>query len=133
MTPPASPARLLTELGYYTLARHPARPADLLSEAATAERIGLGAAFVSERFNVKDAAVLSGALTPAAPRLGVATAATNHHTRHPLVTATMGATLAELEPVVAAYRAIRPVDRDLPVNPGASVVRRIGADGDRSL
>ncbi|WP_280389564.1 LLM class flavin-dependent oxidoreductase, partial [Nocardia wallacei] len=31
-----------------------------------------------------------------APRLGVATAATNHHTRHPLVTATMGATLAEL-------------------------------------
>ncbi|BCK58007.1 TIGR03857 family LLM class F420-dependent oxidoreductase [Nocardia wallacei] len=87
---------LLTELGYYTLSRHPVRPAELVAEAAEAERIGLGAAFVSERFNVKDAAVLSGALAVAAPRLGVATAATNHHTRHPLVTATMGATLAEL-------------------------------------
>ncbi len=85
-----------TELGYYTLSRHPVRPAGLVAEAATAERIGLGTAFVSERFNVKDAAVLSGALTAAAPRLGVATAATNHHTRHPVVTATMGATLAEL-------------------------------------
>ncbi|MBB5917662.1 putative F420-dependent oxidoreductase [Nocardia transvalensis] len=87
---------LLPELGYYALSRHPVRPAELVAEAAVADRIGLGAAFVSERFNVKDAAVLSGALTAAAPRLGVATAATNHHTRHPLVTATMGATLAEL-------------------------------------
>ncbi|WP_245662631.1 TIGR03857 family LLM class F420-dependent oxidoreductase [Nocardia vermiculata] len=89
-------AGMLTELGYYTLSRHPVRPADLVAEAREAERIGLGAAFVSERFNVKDAAVLSGALAAAAPRLGIATAATNHHTRHPLVTATMGATLAEL-------------------------------------
>ncbi|AHH19569.1 F420-dependent oxidoreductase [Nocardia nova SH22a] len=90
------PDTLLPELGYYALSRHPVRPSELVAEAATAERIGLGAAFVSERFNVKDAAVLSGALTAAAPRLGIATAATNHHTRHPLVTATMGATLAEL-------------------------------------
>ncbi|WP_036567244.1 TIGR03857 family LLM class F420-dependent oxidoreductase [Nocardia sp. BMG51109] len=87
---------LLPELGYYALSRHPVRPAELVAEAGVADRAGLGAAFVSERFNVKDAAVLSGALAAAAPRLGVATAATNHHTRHPLVTATMGATLSEL-------------------------------------
>lgn len=96
MTQSDSSAGMLTELGYYTLSRHPVRPADLVAEAATAERIGLGAAFVSERFNVKDAAVLSGALAAAAPQIGIATAATNHHTRHPLVTATMGATLSEL-------------------------------------
>ncbi|MGW5522509.1 TIGR03857 family LLM class F420-dependent oxidoreductase [Gordonia sp. NPDC003950] len=86
----------LTELGYYALSRHPVHPSELVDEARHAETIGLGTAFVSERFNVKDAAVLSGALAAATTRLGIATAATNHTTRHPIVTATMGATLAEL-------------------------------------
>ena len=86
----------LPELGYYALSRHPVTPAELVDEARIAEHIGFGAAFVSERFNIKDAGVLCGALAAAAPRLGIATAATNHNTRHPIVTATMGATLAEL-------------------------------------
>ncbi|MGW5918565.1 TIGR03857 family LLM class F420-dependent oxidoreductase [Nocardia fluminea] len=86
----------LTELGYYALSRHPVTPAELAAEAVLADRIGLGAAFVSERFNIKDAAVLSGALAAVSTRLGIATAATNHNTRHPIVTANMGATLAEL-------------------------------------
>ncbi|WP_244332300.1 TIGR03857 family LLM class F420-dependent oxidoreductase [Gordonia polyisoprenivorans] len=86
----------LTELGYYALSRHPVRPAELVDEAAHAERLGLGTAFVSERFNVKDAAVLCGALAAATTRLGLATAATNHTTRHPVVTATMAATLDEV-------------------------------------
>lgn len=87
---------MLCELGYYALSRHPVDPGHLVEEAAVAERIGLGAAFVSERFNIKDAAVLSGALGAATSRMGIATAATNHNTRHPIVTATMAATLAEL-------------------------------------
>ncbi|MCM3894975.1 TIGR03857 family LLM class F420-dependent oxidoreductase [Gordonia sputi] len=87
---------MLPELGYYALSRHPVCPADLVDEAKLAERIGLGTAFVSERFNIKDAAVLSGALGAATSRMGIATAATNHNTRHPIVTATMTATLAEL-------------------------------------
>ncbi|MFG2442810.1 TIGR03857 family LLM class F420-dependent oxidoreductase [Nocardia fluminea] len=86
----------LTELGYYALSRHPVTPAELAAEAVLADRIGLGTAFVSERFNIKDAAVLSGALAAVSTRLGIATAATNHNTRHPIVTANMGATLAEL-------------------------------------
>lgn len=86
----------LSEIGYYALSRHPVTPADLVAEARVADDSGLGAAFISERFNVKDAAVLSGALSAASTRIGVATAATNHTTRHPIVTATMGATLAEL-------------------------------------
>ncbi|MCR5979415.1 TIGR03857 family LLM class F420-dependent oxidoreductase [Gordonia jinghuaiqii] len=86
----------LTELGYYALSRHPVTPRELAGEARHAEDIGLGTAFVSERFNVKDAAALCGALAGATETLGIATAATNHNTRHPIVTATMGATLSEL-------------------------------------
>ena len=87
---------MLSELGYYALSKHPVSPANLVDEARLAERIGLGTAFVSERFNIKDAAVLSGALGAATTRMGIATAATNHNTRHPIITATMAATLTEL-------------------------------------
>ena len=53
--------------------------------------------FLSERFNVKDAGVLAGrGGAPSPTRLGIATAATNHNTRHPLVTATMATTLHRL-------------------------------------
>ncbi len=86
----------LTELGYYALSRHPVTPRELVGEARLADEIGLGTAFVSERFNVKDAAALCGALAGATENLGIATAATNHNTRHPVITATMGATLAEV-------------------------------------
>lgn len=90
------PMERLTELGYYALSRHPVTPRELAAEARFADEIGLGTAFVSERFNVKDAAALCGALAGATEDLGIATAATNHNTRHPIITATMGATLHEL-------------------------------------
>ena len=75
------------------MAGHSATPHDLIQEVRDAERLGLGSAFISERFNAKDAAVLSGAVAASSERLGIATAATNHNTRHPLVTATMAVTL----------------------------------------
>jgi probable F420-dependent oxidoreductase len=83
----------LGELGYYTLAGHSDSPRDLIDEARTAEALGLGAGFVSERFNVKDACTLSGALGAVTEDLGIATAATNHNTRHPLITATFAMTM----------------------------------------
>jgi alkanesulfonate monooxygenase SsuD/methylene tetrahydromethanopterin reductase-like flavin-dependent oxidoreductase (luciferase family) len=83
----------LTELGFYTLAGHSATPRDLIREVRDAERIGLGAAFVSERFNTKDAATLCGAVAATSETLGIATAATNHNTRHPIVTATFAMTM----------------------------------------
>lgn len=97
-TTSASPAdqHTLAEIGYYALSRHPVNPAELVDEARLADRSGFGAAFISERFNVKDAGVISGALAASSQHMGVATAATNHNTRHPLVTATMGATLSTL-------------------------------------
>jgi 5,10-methylenetetrahydromethanopterin reductase len=81
------------ELGCYGLAGHSASPADLLLEVRQAEALGLGSFFLSERFNVKDAGVLAGAAVAASSRIGIGTAATNHNTRHPLVTATMATTL----------------------------------------
>jgi len=86
----------LPELGFYTLAGHSDSPRDLVDEVQRAEHLGIGAAFISERFNVKDAAVLSGAAGAVTSQIGIATAATNHNTRHPLVTATMATTMHRL-------------------------------------
>ncbi|MET3861051.1 5,10-methylenetetrahydromethanopterin reductase [Dietzia sp. 2505] len=88
---PAPP--LMPELACYGLAGHSASPADLITEAARAEELGLGSILLSERFALKDAAVMAGAAVAATTRIGVGTAATNHNTRHPLVTATMATTL----------------------------------------
>jgi 5,10-methylenetetrahydromethanopterin reductase len=86
----------LCELGFYGLAGHTNDPADLLGECRDADELGLGSVFLSERFNLKEAGVLSGAAAAASTRLGVATAATNHNTRHPLVTATLATTMHRL-------------------------------------
>ncbi|WP_364515613.1 TIGR03857 family LLM class F420-dependent oxidoreductase [Nocardioides sp. LML1-1-1.1] len=86
----------MPEIGCYGLAGHTSSPRDLLAEARLAEDLGIGAVFLSERFNVKDAGVLAGAAAAATERIGIATAATNHNTRHPLVTATMASTLHRL-------------------------------------
>jgi 5,10-methylenetetrahydromethanopterin reductase len=83
----------LVELGFYGLAGHTNSPADLLHECATADDLGLGSVFISERFNLKEAGVLCGAAAASSSRLGIATAATNHNTRHPLVTATLATTM----------------------------------------
>lgn len=82
----------LPELGCYGLAGHAASPGDLVAEVREAERLGLGALFLSERFNAKDAAVMAGAAVAASSTLGIGTAATNHVTRHPMVTATLAVT-----------------------------------------
>ncbi len=86
----------LFELGFYGLAGHSDSPRDLVTEARDAERIGLGSVFLSERFNFKDASTLSGAAGAVTAELGVATGATNHNTRHPMVTATFATTMHRL-------------------------------------
>lgn len=84
------------ELGCYGLAGHSATPRDLIDEARLAEELGLGSIFLSERFNTKDAGVMAGAAIAATSTLGIGTAATNHNTRHPLVTATLATTAHRL-------------------------------------
>ena len=87
-TSPAYP-----ELGFYTLAGAPRSPRDMLDELSLAEELGLGTAFISERFNMKEAGALTGAALGATRNISVITAATNHTTRHPLVTASWASTL----------------------------------------
>ena len=55
-------ATTFEHLGYYTLAGAAPEPRDLIAEARDGERLGLGWAFISERFNIKEAATLSGAV-----------------------------------------------------------------------
>lgn len=81
------------ELGFYVLAGAPKSPAELLDEVRSAEEMGLGAAFISERYNIKEACALSGAAGAASSSIRIVTAATNHNTRHPLVTASFATTM----------------------------------------
>ncbi|HZJ26876.1 MAG TPA: TIGR03857 family LLM class F420-dependent oxidoreductase [Acidimicrobiia bacterium] len=87
---------VLDELGFYTLAGAPDSPRALIGEVQDAEELGLGTGFISERFNVKEAAALSGAVGAVSERLQIATAATNHTTRHPMVTASFATTMHRL-------------------------------------
>lgn len=84
---------MFKELGFYTLAGAPATSAAMLDELRHAERLGLGWAFISERFNIKEAATLTGAAAAVTSDIMIATAATNHTTRHPLVTASWASTM----------------------------------------
>jgi 5,10-methylenetetrahydromethanopterin reductase len=90
-----TPERMV-ELGCYGLAGHVSDPRLLLDEVRDAERIGLGSVFLSERFNVKEAATLTGAAAAVSEEVGIATGVTNTPTRHPLVTAAWGTTMHRL-------------------------------------
>jgi probable F420-dependent oxidoreductase len=65
----------------------------MLDEIRQAEQLGLGTAFISERFNIKEAATLTGAAAAVSSTINIATAATNHTTRHPIVTAAWASTM----------------------------------------
>lgn len=75
------------ELGFYALAGQPKSPRDLIEELQQGEAMGFGTAFLSERYNSKEICTLSGAAGAITERIRIATAATNHNTRHPIVTA----------------------------------------------
>jgi probable F420-dependent oxidoreductase len=78
---------LNSELGFYALAGQPESPRDLIDEVRQGEALGLGTAFLSERYNSKEICTLSGAAGAVTDSIRIATAATNHNTRHPIVTA----------------------------------------------
>ena len=88
---PAQPAH--PELGFYTLAGAPKSPRDMFQELRDADDMGLGTAFISERFNIKEAGALTGAAIGATSNINIVTAATNHTTRHPIVSASWASTL----------------------------------------
>ncbi|MGH1489827.1 MAG: TIGR03857 family LLM class F420-dependent oxidoreductase [Acidimicrobiales bacterium] len=87
---------MMNELGFYTLAGAPDSARDLIDEVRSAEEMGIGSAFVSERLNIKEAATICGAVGAVSERIGIATAATNHNTRHPAITAGHAMTMHSL-------------------------------------
>ncbi|CAN3128139.1 TIGR03857 family LLM class F420-dependent oxidoreductase [Mycobacterium sp. smrl_JER01] len=89
--------RVLDELGFYLLAGAGGEgPASLMEEARRGEQLGFGTGFISERWNVKEASSLTGAALAVTTGMRIATAATNHNTRHPLITASWATTMHRL-------------------------------------
>ncbi|HTN78413.1 MAG TPA: TIGR03857 family LLM class F420-dependent oxidoreductase [Acidimicrobiales bacterium] len=84
------------KLGFYTLAGAPRSPRDLIREVHDGESLGLDTVFISERFNIKEAATLSGAVGAVSTSIHIATGATNINTRHPIVTASYATTMHRL-------------------------------------
>jgi probable F420-dependent oxidoreductase len=84
------------ELGIYLLPGHSDRPADVLDEVRDAEALGLGSAWISERFDVKEVGALSGAAAAVTSRIWIGTGVTNVDTRHPLVLASLATTVSRL-------------------------------------
>ncbi|MEO5900835.1 MAG: TIGR03857 family LLM class F420-dependent oxidoreductase [Ilumatobacteraceae bacterium] len=86
----------LKELAFYGLAGAPRSPADLIDECRDGEALGFGSVFLSERFNIKEIATISGVAGACTTTLGIATGVTNHNTRHPMVTASYSTTMSRL-------------------------------------
>lgn len=87
---------VLNELGFYALPGQPDSSRDLINEVRDGEEMGLGTVFISERYNKKEAATLCGAAGAVSERIRISTAATNHNTRHPIVTAGFARTMQSL-------------------------------------
>ena len=85
------------EIGFYTLPGRVSRSAaDCCSEVRDAEAIGLGSVWISERHDVKESAVLSGAAAAVTDELAIAVGVTNPNTRHIIETAAIGSTMHAL-------------------------------------
>ena len=68
-------------------------PAVGLEQARDAERIGFNRLWLSERYDLKEAAVLCGAFAAVTERIGIGTALVVDAVRHPLMAASFGATM----------------------------------------
>lgn len=109
------------ELGFYVLAGQARTTRDALEEVVDGERMGLGTAFVSERYDKKEAGVLCGAVGAASERIRIQTAATNHNTRHLMVTAGLARTMQSL----TGGRFVLGLGRGIPVLQDAYGIPRI--------
>ena len=96
MSEPTFPEPTFPELGFYTLAGAPKSTRAVVDEMRIADEMGLGFGFISERLNYKEAATVSGAAGAVSERIRIATAATNHNTRHPQITAAYASTMDSL-------------------------------------
>ncbi|MDQ1373094.1 MAG: 5,10-methylenetetrahydromethanopterin reductase [Actinomycetota bacterium] len=85
--------RRADDLSIYVLPGRAPDPTVGVQEADDAEKAGFGGIYVSERLDVKEAAVVCGALVARTDHVRVGTALVHQGTRHPLTLASMAATL----------------------------------------
>jgi probable F420-dependent oxidoreductase len=86
----------LARLGAYVLPGAARDPASGIGQARATERMGLGTAWIGERYDTKDLGALAGALSQVTRRVQVAAGITHPYLRHPMVLASMGQTLQAL-------------------------------------
>lgn len=88
-------ADVIPELGIYLLPGRIKDPGRALTEARQAEDLGLNTAWLAERYDIKDAGVLCGAIAASTERINVGQGSIAVGTRAPIMTAAMGATMQE--------------------------------------
>jgi probable F420-dependent oxidoreductase len=86
----------LGRLGAYVLPGAARDPASGIEQARATERMGLGTAWIGERYDTKDLGALAGALSQVTRRVQIAAGITHPYLRHPMVLASMGQTLQAL-------------------------------------
>jgi 5,10-methylenetetrahydromethanopterin reductase len=86
----------LARLGAYVLPGAARDPASGIGQARATERMGLGTAWIGERYDTKDLGALAGALSQVTRRVQIAAGITHPYLRHPMVLASMGQTLQAL-------------------------------------
>lgn len=92
-----SPSSVVRErLGVYALPGRVTDPRLAIGQARTAEHLGLGTVWLSERWGTKDLGVLAGAIGQATEHITFAAGITHFQTRHPAVLASMAMTAQAL-------------------------------------
>jgi Luciferase-like monooxygenase len=79
-------------------------PRQGIRDRVEAESIGFRRVFISERWNLKEASVLLGAVGALTSRVGLRTGLINPSARHPLHTAAVGSTLTAAAPLPRCRR-----------------------------
>lgn len=87
------PAPVVDDLSAYIAGGRITNAAEVIAQAVDAERIGYRRVWLSERYDLKEAGVLLGAMAARTSRLELATGALIPSARPPIVTAALGATL----------------------------------------
>src|SRR5690242_3266739 len=94
-SPPTSTARR-RGLGCYVSPGRASDPRVALAEAVLADRNGLDAIWIAEKYDLKDLPALAGAIGARTTSVRIGAAVTHPGVRHPMVVASMGQTLQAL-------------------------------------
>ncbi|MBW0103984.1 TIGR03857 family LLM class F420-dependent oxidoreductase [Pseudonocardia sp. KRD-291] len=134
--PVSNSATVLDQLGAYVLPGRVPDPRAAVGQARTAEHLGLGSVWLSERWGTKDLGVLAGAIGQATEHVRIASGITHFGVRHPLTLASTAMTAQALtggrfvlgvgRSVAATWKAVGlPAVTNAVLTDTADIVRRL--------